>query len=103
MWTFTKGSVIVLHGFRRALDKPFPTKFKVSPKPGIESPFAPFEIEIPCTKNKDHYLKHDLNMVIDTGTMPFVLSPIAANVDSTHVDYQVIFDKIDADNRELTF
>jgi hypothetical protein len=94
MWYFTKGARIILRGFRSIVNRPFPVKLRILAKEGANA-FAPFEVEIPCAKDRKNYLIHDLNIVIDTASTPFGLLIVDTNTQDSFADFQILYDQLD--------
>lgn len=85
----TEGKVIVIENFKKYKNTAFPTKFVLRSK---DNP-AVFEmsIDIPFSKSKKSYSKHNLNIEIDTSLLPLELIPVPMNEEEEKLDPTMFF------------
>ncbi len=85
----TEGKVIVIENFKKYKNTAFPTKFLLRSKASPET--FEMNIDIPFSKSKKSYSKHQLNIEIDTSLLPLELIPMPVTEEEKQLDPTMFF------------
>ena len=87
----TEGKVIVIENFKTYKNTKFPQRFILRSIGGTEAPVFEMNIEVPPSKKGKSYMKHSLNITVDTCNAPLELIPIPANDEEEQANPTMFF------------
>lgn len=87
----TEGKVIVIENFRKYKNAQFPKKFILRSIDGMKSPVFEMKIDVPFSKKGKSYLKHSLNIKVDTCNVPLELIPVPLDEEEKELNPTMFF------------